>query len=210
MKKQKTLDWLVRNLESWPKRRLLAPSVCGYRWCGYRDGLYLFDDFGIGGIESLTIYKCEWEQRVQDNKKEWNQKIDLSFNEAVKPAVKAYEDFNKQTKKDLTSLVNTKTVDASLNKQKAYIAGPMTGYDNFNREGFNDAANYLSMKGYIVLSPAILPDGLTQAEYMQIDLTMLQCCDAIFMLTGWKDSTGAKAEHALAVKLNMTILNQGN
>ena len=68
MKKKNTLDWLVRNLEAWPKKRNLGPNVYGYRWCGNRDGLYLFDDFGIGGIEGLTIYECEWYEALGASK----------------------------------------------------------------------------------------------------------------------------------------------
>lgn len=62
MKKQKTLDWLVKNLDSWPKTRKLAPIVDGYRWVksGTDLDVFLFDDVHIGEIEDLTIYKSEW------------------------------------------------------------------------------------------------------------------------------------------------------
>ena len=43
---------------------------------------------------------------------------------------------------------------------------------------------------------------------MQIDLTMLQCCDAIFMLNNWDDSAGAMAEHALAMKLGLKVIHE--
>tara|TARA_R100000951_G_scaffold2179_2_gene3704 strand:+ start:702 stop:1223 length:522 start_codon:yes stop_codon:yes gene_type:complete len=91
-------------------------------------------------------------------------------------------------------------------KQKIYIAGPMTGRENANRKAFNTAASWLSMKGYIVLNPAILPDGLSQKEYMQIDIAMIQCCDAIYLLDGWEDSKGANAECSLAEKLGLKII----
>lgn len=60
MKKQNTLDWLVRNIESWPKTQKNAPNVHGYRWCRSNESLFLFDDYHIGNIEDLTIYECEW------------------------------------------------------------------------------------------------------------------------------------------------------
>jgi hypothetical protein len=168
MKKQNTLDWLVRNLESWPNTRTFAPNVNGFRWFMTNGSLFLFDDDHMGNIEDLTIYKAEWEQALEINK-------------------------NTSSKTD---------------NKKVYIAGPMTGYDNFNRSEFNNAANYLSMHGYVVLNPAILPSGLSEAEYMKIDLAMLQCCDTIFMLNGWEQSMGANAERSLAIKLGMNILDQ--
>ncbi|ECE8819412.1 DUF4406 domain-containing protein, partial [Salmonella enterica subsp. enterica serovar Reading] len=49
---------------------------------------------------------------------------------------------------------------------KVYIAGPMTGYENFNREAFHRAEKALKREGHTVLNPAVLPNGLTQAQYM--------------------------------------------
>ncbi|MBB7007809.1 DUF4406 domain-containing protein, partial [Escherichia coli] len=45
---------------------------------------------------------------------------------------------------------------------RVYIAGPMTGYKNFNREAFHKAEEELKREGHTVLNPAVLPDGLTQ------------------------------------------------
>jgi hypothetical protein len=64
MKKKEILEWLVRNLESWPKRRSLAPNVSDFRWCKNNDSLFLFDVHSTGNIEDLTIYKCEWEHAL--------------------------------------------------------------------------------------------------------------------------------------------------
>tara|TARA_R110000772_G_scaffold24212_2_gene64118 strand:+ start:1541 stop:2260 length:720 start_codon:yes stop_codon:yes gene_type:complete len=85
-----------------------------------------------------------------------------------------------------------------------YIAGPMTGYVNFNRESFHSAGLKLSMKGHI-LNPAMLPDGLTQQQYMSICLPMVQAATHIFMLKGWEKSPGALTEHGLAVKLKLVV-----
>ncbi|KAA1141783.1 DUF4406 domain-containing protein, partial [Citrobacter portucalensis] len=62
--------------------------------------------------------------------------------------------------------------------------------------------------GHVVRHPAILPDGLEQAEYMDICFAMLRCADGIFLLDGWQQSAGAKAEHALAEKLGLEIQYQ--
>jgi len=84
----------------------------------------------------------------------------------------------------------------------------MSGLPDFNRAAFNHAHVFLGSKGHVVLNPALLPDGLTQAEYMDICLSMLRCADAVFMLRGWEKSAGARAENALAEKLEMEIIFQ--
>lgn len=184
MKKQKTLEFLVNNLEQWPTRLGGAPVVEGYTWTKGVGGIILFDNDAMQceSMEQMVIEKKEWLL-----KKKNTENASVLYNALV-------EAFNIPDKP----------------KQKIYVCGPMTGYDNFNRPAFNDAASWLSMSGYIVLSPAILPDGLTQAEYMQIDLTMLQCCDSIYMLNGWDDSAGAMAEHALAMKLGLEVIHDGD
>lgn len=48
--------------------------------------------------------------------------------------------------------------------RKIYIAGPMTGYKDFNRPAFKAFALKLSLDGNVVLNPAVLPDGLEQAR----------------------------------------------
>ena len=91
---------------------------------------------------------------------------------------------------------------------KVYIAGPMTGLPHFNRPAFQQAAINLSFEKHVPLNPAILPDGLTEADYMAVGLTMLQRADAIYLLTGWQFSAGARAEHALALKLGLEVIEQ--
>ncbi|MQB55041.1 DUF4406 domain-containing protein [Rahnella sp. RcJ3] len=91
---------------------------------------------------------------------------------------------------------------------KVYIAGPMTGLPHFNRPAFKRAAINLSFEKHVPLNPAILPDGLTEADYMAIGLTMLQRAEAIYLLTGWQFSAGARAEHALALKLGLEVIEQ--
>ncbi len=49
---------------------------------------------------------------------------------------------------------------------RVYIAGPMTGYENFNREAFHKAEEELKREGHTVLNPAVLPDGLTQPHWI--------------------------------------------
>ena len=91
---------------------------------------------------------------------------------------------------------------------RIYIAGPMTGYENFNREAFHRAEDALKREGHTVLNPAVLPDGLTQPHYMDICMAMLRCGDAVYMLKGWQQSAGARAELALAEKLGHAVIFQ--
>lgn len=92
--------------------------------------------------------------------------------------------------------------------KKVYIAGPMTGLPNYNRPAFKAAALDLSLLGHAVLNPATLPDGLSQAQYMDICMAMLRCADTIYLLEGWEQSDGACAEVALAIKLGLNISYQ--
>ncbi|EFC1820666.1 TPA: DUF4406 domain-containing protein [Escherichia coli] len=89
---------------------------------------------------------------------------------------------------------------------KIYIAGPMTGYPDYNRAAFNAKASELMAEGHIVLNPAMLPGGLCQSEYMDICLAMVRSADAIYLLNRWEESVGARAEHALAEKLGLTVI----
>ena len=89
---------------------------------------------------------------------------------------------------------------------KIYIAGPMSGLPNFNRDAFNAEAHRLLGLGHVALNPATLPDGLEQHEYMAICIEMVKMADQLVMLPGWERSAGARAEHALAIKIGKTII----
>ncbi|EGQ7810335.1 DUF4406 domain-containing protein [Vibrio parahaemolyticus] len=89
---------------------------------------------------------------------------------------------------------------------KIYIAGPMTGYENYNREAFHAKANELNNKGHHTLNPATLPDGLSQPEYMDICFAMIRSADAVHFLPGWKRSEGALAEYHYAKKIGLELI----
>ncbi|HEN3233718.1 TPA: DUF4406 domain-containing protein [Yersinia enterocolitica] len=90
---------------------------------------------------------------------------------------------------------------------KIYIAGPMTGVANDNRDTFNQVAKSLTGRGYIVLNPAALPPGSTQHQYMDICFAMLRAADCIFLLPGWKHSAGATAEYHYGYKMAIPTFN---
>lgn len=96
-------------------------------------------------------------------------------------------------------------------KQTIYIAGPMTGYPEFNFPAFDAAEMALRCQGWDVISPAQMdrevgfnaatdkPDENWLADAMKRDIAaIVNRADAIAMLPGWERSTGAKAEFALA------------
>ncbi|HED5569734.1 TPA: DUF4406 domain-containing protein [Yersinia enterocolitica] len=93
-------------------------------------------------------------------------------------------------------------------KAVVFIAGPMTGYPNFNRDEFNTEAGILEEHGFIVLNPAVLPDGLQHGQYLDITLAMLAQADAIFLLDGWEKSKGAMRECGEASRLGLLVIYQ--
>lgn len=86
-----------------------------------------------------------------------------------------------------------------------YIAGPMSGLPEYNRPAFHAEALHQQQKGHVVLNPAILPDGLTQQQYMQICCPMVMMADEVIMLPAWINSQGATAEFNLAMKCGKVI-----
>lgn len=89
-----------------------------------------------------------------------------------------------------------------------YIAGPITGNDNY-AEDFAKWERYAKEKGDIPINPAKLGLGLNQKSYMPICLSMLEQADAILMLPGWANSKGANLEHAYATYQKKVILYAG-
>jgi len=79
-----------------------------------------------------------------------------------------------------------------------YIAGPMSGYPNFNHEAFYRAETDLRASGHIVINPAKLPKGLPDQAFLPICMAMIEAADAVFFLRNWQHSEGAKAEYYYA------------
>lgn len=91
-----------------------------------------------------------------------------------------------------------------------YIAGPMSGIDNYNRPAFFAAARQLAEAGHVPINPATLPTTLDDKTYMPICTSMIDGADAIYLLDGWERSGGAMAEFAYARRQGKQIFTQAS
>ena len=91
---------------------------------------------------------------------------------------------------------------------KVYIAGKITGKENY-KEDFIKAEAYLVSKGInIIMNPICLPPfGFEHHEYMHVCKAMIDVCDAVFFLKDWEKSQGAEQEYLYALEKDKMILN---
>jgi uncharacterized protein DUF4406 len=106
-----------------------------------------------------------------------------------------------------------------VKQKQIYIAGPMSGYAEFNFPAFFDAAEYFESEGWTVWNPAAkesekdvqasasfgggnntdrVAEGWDWRGAFDWDCNKVLYSDAIFLLQGWEKSTGARAEWAVA------------
>lgn len=108
-----------------------------------------------------------------------------------------------------------------MTNRSIYIAGPMSGYPDWNYPAFAKAATELRADGWTVYSPAendeetgmvdesakvngdtalaIVNGVFDYKKAYMWDLEKVVHGDAIYMLPGWEMSPGARGEHAAAV-----------
>jgi len=98
--------------------------------------------------------------------------------------------------------------------QRFYIAGPMSGYPEFNFPAFDAAKEQLILWGYKVISPADLDRASGPFEDCKVedcarrDLEALLEVDAVYALDGWEKSTGARNEVMVAGWLGLPVFSQ--
>lgn len=110
--------------------------------------------------------------------------------------------------------------------KRVYIAGPMRGIPYYNVEEFKKAAKRLRADGWDVISPVErdISNGFDASALgarthwdkwpsrLHKENTVMHCCldvidaEAIYLLNGWEDSTGARAEKAIADWLELEVL----
>ncbi len=231
MDKLQALNWLVENITRWPsKGKGIVSYPADWFWGGFTDG-----EIKLTKVEPTEMYAdCHITQQEWLDVEGTVQVIHFDGPEIPVTFYAGADDKSifgftnipdrerggpiphvKMTPQEVYRKFDEQTVELLQQRdrecqkpQKIYIAGPMTGYESFNREAFTKRAHMLKAKGYIALNPAILPDGLTQPEYMQICLSMVMCADAIYLLKGWDESKGALAELSLAEKLVLEVIEE--
>lgn len=90
---------------------------------------------------------------------------------------------------------------------RVYIAGPMSGIEDYNIPAFNLAAAKWRAQGWHVENPGEFGehDDWTWMDYMVRDLPLLMRCDAIAMMPGWQKSKGAQLEKLVAEYLGFPV-----
>lgn len=98
-----------------------------------------------------------------------------------------------------------------MKKHKLYIAGPINGMPDGNKDGFEHMAKILKERGHEYINPrekgwkeADIPEGMDLWTYMmKLSLQEMMDCDGIILLKGWEESKGAMIEYQLARDLGM-------
>ena len=83
---------------------------------------------------------------------------------------------------------------------KIYIAGKIAG-DKKYRAKFREAAKVMEAAGHVVLNPAMLPEGLDDADYMRICMAMVDAADMAVFLPDYRESRGAMVEWAYCQRI---------
>lgn len=97
-------------------------------------------------------------------------------------------------------------------RKRLYLSGPMTGHAELNFPAFHAAAARLRALGYVVVNPAELNPNPKVGWHacMRADLKALLECDAICLLQGWEQSSGAHLEMHVAHRVGIRILQAGD
>ena len=86
--------------------------------------------------------------------------------------------------------------------QRIYLSGPITGIVDYHQR-FEKAKVELVAAGYNnIANPAELDGVINEGkyeEYMSLCMRLLDMCDVVVMLPGWKESFGANREYGYAL-----------
>jgi hypothetical protein len=67
------------------------------------------------------------------------------------------------------------------------------------------AVEYLKAKGHAPINPYTLPDGLCNKDKVELQMDILRCCDAIYLLKGWSFDSTYYRQYTHAVELGLQI-----
>jgi hypothetical protein len=95
-------------------------------------------------------------------------------------------------------------------KIKVYIAGKVSGMEEEAARNFAKAELMLIAQNFIPVNPMNLKHdhGKTWGEYMKEGIGEMMKCHAVFALSNWYESEGARVEIELAKALKMPIMYQ--
>lgn len=80
---------------------------------------------------------------------------------------------------------------------KVYVAGKISGLERHHAiYMFERAKDMLKARGHEPFIPTVLPvyDDVAYEDYLHICYAMIDVCDAIYMLSNWQQSKGARIE----------------
>jgi hypothetical protein len=106
---------------------------------------------------------------------------------------------------------------------RVYIAGPIAGISDGNKEAFRARAQQLIAAGHEPLNPWDIPawhpghkcigkpvEHSTEHLYgcfLRSDLMRMMFCDGISLLDGWENSKGARTEEHVARSIGLELIN---
>lgn len=108
---------------------------------------------------------------------------------------------------------------------RIYLAGPMAGYPDLNRQAFRDTAWTLHLAGHQVVNPHnempddhdgdcprsyAVNDGHSAACYLRACLKVMLDCDEVHLLPGWESSVGARLELQVAAACGLKVTFAGD
>jgi hypothetical protein len=100
-------------------------------------------------------------------------------------------------------MITLNTREGLITEMKHYLAGPMTGYENFNIPAFKAAKETLEKKGFKIELPVDIEsqkEGWLWGDYLAEDIRIIcNDCEGMILLPEWEGSRGAKLELAAAL-----------
>jgi hypothetical protein len=99
---------------------------------------------------------------------------------------------------------------------KIFISGPMTGYENYNWDKFNEIERKLKENNIDCINPVnvckkykkekVLTSLITYNMMIEEQLELLKTCNHILLLDGWNKSIGAKHELRTALDNDLIVI----